>query len=229
MPRWRRVGKQRLRTWALFLLKKRTPSTWLPLPWGERYRRLISTDVVAKQSEASAVALTTGEAEFYCVMPSSAWRSKEWPATAYPALLKNLKGIPHILGKPSDVASERVIQLLRQQGIAHVDARGIALTELRSKLKQSKFILSVDTGLAHLAESLGTRALVIYGPTTPSLGFGVQREESVALGKDLGCRPCSKDGKFCYRFWDSHACLKRFTTDEVQTQIRQHFPEALRG
>jgi ADP-heptose:LPS heptosyltransferase len=82
-------------------------------------------------------------------------------------------------------------------------------------LKHARFYLGSDTGLAHLAEAVGTRSRVIFGPTRPELGFGPWRPESLAISLPLACAPCSKDGKTCFRLTSPYLCMRGLSPDAV--------------
>ena len=100
-----------------------------------------------------------------------------------------------------------------------------SIREVAQVIAKASFYLGNDTGLAHLAEAVGTAARVIFGPTVPDMGFGPWRQESFVLQADLGCRPCGKDGRYCYRFTDRYACMKALTAEEVLVHLG---PDALR-
>lgn len=217
-PRWRVLRKPRFRTWGYLILKDRWPQAWRPplrleslgkffkspsLPRPE-LRHLIQSSVV-KVSEP-----------YFCVMPSSRWHSKQWPVQKYLDLHQKVGGQWVILGLPGDEASRELIQRLPQA----IPALGIPLGEVADLLARAKAYIGVDTGLAHLAEAVGTPALVAFGPTTEQMGFGPWKEHSLALGIRLGCRPCGKDGRYCYRFTRRYACLRDLGTEHFERAIR---------
>jgi heptosyltransferase-2 len=79
--------------------------------------------------------------------------------------------------------------------------------------------------LAHLAEALGTPAKVIFGPTTPDLGFGPWKKESQSIGYSLWCRPCGKDGRYCIQWTKRYRCLKELSPEVVFDQILKELKE----
>ncbi len=164
----------------------------------------------------------------YAVMPSSAWPGKCWSVANYAELARQLQmessgqWIPVVLGTPKDEASIELLEQLRVLNIDFRDGVGLGSLSFSAKiLAASAFYFGNDTGLAHLAESIGTPACVIHGPTSAELGFGPWRPESLILERgDLLCRPCSKDGKRCFRFWDPYACMKGLSVQNVLDQLR---------
>jgi ADP-heptose:LPS heptosyltransferase len=97
------------------------------------------------------------------------------------------------------------------------------LRQAATVLSRSTGYLGNDTGLAHLAEAVGTRALVVLGPTTADMGFGPQGAESRPVGMKLWCRPCGKDGSHCHRLLKRHACLRDLSAKEVSQVARAMF------
>jgi heptosyltransferase-2 len=92
---------------------------------------------------------------------------------------------------------------------------------LARMMRDSVAVIGGDTGLIHLAEALGTPAVVLYGPTVPEMGFGPWRDESQAVGADLWCRPCGKDGRYCYRPVRRYHCLQGLEVAPVADRVRE--------
>ena len=86
-------------------------------------------------------------------------------------------------------------------------AGSTTLTETVAVLAGCRAILSNDSSLAHIAESLGKFAFMLFGPTTESFGFAPHLSGSRAFSASLGCRPCSKHGKTPCRYKD-HECFR---------------------
>ena len=147
---------------------------------------------------------------FYCVMPSSRWEGKQWKATYYLELIQKFQIFPVVLGTQSDRASLDLVRLLKEREIAHLSGVGLwDLKQAASVIDQSEGLVGVDTGLVHLAESLGKRVFVVYGPTHPDMGFGPSNSKSVGVSDQIWCQPCGKDGRRCHRFWDEYACMRK--------------------
>ena len=69
------------------------------------------------------------------------------------------------------------------------------LNQSASLLQNSKFVLSHDTGLMHIASALKKKIISIWGNTVPEFGmYPYQTDFSILENKDLKCRPCSKIG-----------------------------------
>ncbi len=89
-----------------------------------------------------------------------------------------------------------------------------SIPELLWVISRAKALVSGDTAPLHLARGLGVKAVAVFGPTTPELGFGLLPEEGVNLGVNLPCRPCALHGnprKCPY----SHKCLREIKPEDV--------------
>ncbi len=237
------VSKQRWRTLILLGLKNRCPAFLLPEPYWRRFARL-GTRISSPPSQAAELrppswtGLLPSEGEersvlerfelqrkaYVAVMPASRWSTKEWETGRYVEVLQALhrdRGlIPLILGRRGDGACVRLLQELRNRGIPFretLEEQEFKVTAVL--LKHAAFYLGSDTGLAHLAEAVGTGSRVIFGPTRPSLGFGPWREESRSISLPLSCAPCSKDGRRCLRVTSPYHCLRKLSAETVLKEL----------
>jgi heptosyltransferase-2 len=223
MPVWRRVEKQRLRLYGFFLLKHYWPASLRPRPWVECFARAAGGTGTERPALTHLVSGPVGEAgagfdgaSYVCVMPGSLWAGKRWPAERFAEALKGIPHLPVVLGAESDEASHALARRLGAEGRPFRSGVGKwSLREVAAVLARSRGYLGNDTGLAHLAEAVGVPAYVVYGPTRPEMGFGPWRAESRALEGSLWCRPCGKDGRFCYRPLRRYRCLDVLSAEKV--------------
>ncbi|MFX8696386.1 glycosyltransferase family 9 protein, partial [Acinetobacter baumannii] len=73
------------------------------------------------------------------------------------------------------------------------------LNESADLVRQSKLIITHDTGLMHIAAALRKKIISVWGNTVPAFGMDVyygasQIEHFKFQVPDLSCRPCSKIG-----------------------------------
>ena len=223
MPLWKTISKQRFRLYGYYIFKKFWPSCFRPDSWVKRYSQFVGGSGGERpnlkhllSSLNSHLVHDLKSQKYICVMPSSRWAGKVWPVEYFYELIERhfSEFTPVVLGAHSDVQSARLVEMLKARGISCVSGVGQwNLVETASVLAHSVGIVGVDTGLVHLAESLGVPVISIFGPTTPSMGFGPWREQSRVLGLDLLCRPCGKDGRFCYRVFQPYQCLRGYTPE----------------
>lgn len=230
LNRWRTFSKERWRLYGLYLFKQNWPLALRPNRFVSRFTRFAGgsgaerPDLTHLLSESNASTDFAPSLAYYCVMPSSKWRGKCWPASKFLDVIREIKGaVPVILGGSTDVASQELVELLKKERLPYES--GIGRWDLRQVAKVlagSRAYLGNDTGLAHLAEAVGVPAIVIYGPTTSGMGFGPWRKESVSIElPSLGCRPCGKDGRRCYRPVRKYLCLEGLPAHEVVGSLRK--------
>jgi ADP-heptose:LPS heptosyltransferase len=93
------------------------------------------------------------------------------------------------------------------------------LNESADLVKRSKFIISNDTGLMHIAAAFKKPIISIWGNTVPSFGmtpyYGNQNIKSAIIeNKNLRCRPCSKIGyDTCPK--NHFKCMQQISVQEV--------------
>jgi ADP-heptose:LPS heptosyltransferase len=230
-PRWKTISKQRFRLYGYFIFKNFWPKALRPSPWVERYTQLAggtgkerpNLEHLLKQATLPLDLLAEFQkqtAPLICIMPASKWNGKKWPVKNYVELLKTAGYFPVVLGDKTDIASKNLCDLLKAAKIPHFSGVGKwNLAQTACIFTISNGYLGSDTGLAHLAEAVGVSAQVISGPTTPDMGFAPWRRESLSIGKSMGCRPCGKDGRYCFRVLNRYACLKDLSAQTVLAKL----------
>ncbi len=143
-----------------------------------------------KQKVSSLIATTVGEAQMIALVPSAAWEMKRWPLDHWIKLITIMPNAHFVIlgGKEdtfcqelADIDPKRVFNL----------AGKLSLIESCQLVSKSALVISADTGLLHVADVLGVKALSLMGPTA----FGFTMSSLIkTLEVDLPCRPCSKDG-----------------------------------
>jgi ADP-heptose:LPS heptosyltransferase len=243
---WFSISKERVKFLAYVTLKEFCPRGFRPTPFWQRFARLaqkVSRNPVhlknehlnppcylpvieSRQSELKTI---LGEyhlqsKKYYALMPASRWSSKEWSAQSYVELACTLHSSTDaallLMGRESDAACQYVKNELLARKVPFVSALtepDFTVTALL--IQQAIAYVGGDTGLAHLAEAVGTPSVVIFGPTRPELGFGPWSRQSSSVFSEVWCSPCSKDGKICYRYTNRFACLKKIEVERVRTAV----------
>lgn len=94
---------------------------------------------------------------------------KEWPEAHWIQLAQALhnKGIKVHLPGGSEAEISRAHRIASYcDGVVH---QGVGLTEIKSLMAQAAGVVAVDTGLAHLADALQKKLVMLFGPTQPGL------------------------------------------------------------
>ena len=97
----------------------------------------------------------------------------------------------------------------------------LSLDESAYLIEKSKFVLSNDTGLMHIAAAFKKEIISFWGCTKPALGFSpyMANEKSVQIVFNPLSRPCSKHGQFCKE--TLKGCVKKISCKEIIETIQK--------
>jgi heptosyltransferase-2 len=131
------------------------------------------------------------------MIPGSQWGTKRWPAERFAALVECLADEPQthvvLFGGGQDRPIARDITAACRMPVFDLIGK-TTLQELPAYLERCTVVVSNDTGPMHIAAALGKPVLVLYGPTTPALGFSPYRVRWEEASVPLDCRPCNAHG-----------------------------------
>ncbi len=132
----------------------------------------------------------TEKKDYLVFLHGTTWNTKHWPeeywieltkiANQHGWLIKLPWGNQHELERAQRIAT----QCKQVEILPRLDLIGIA-----SVLANAKAIVSVDTGLGHLAAALDVPTISLYGPTNPVL-TGTQGKSQQHLSAKFTCAPC---------------------------------------
>ena len=143
-------------------------------------------------------------------------RAKRWQAASYAELndrlQAELKANVVLIGSKDELEVSRVV--FDKSGLKPKILTGkTSLAEAVAVLSEIDLLISNDMGLAHVAPAVGTKTLVIFGPTNPlttqPIGAEIIRRETVA------CSPCMlRDCPI------DHRCMTRISAEEVLNKAK---------
>lgn len=90
------------------------------------------------------------------------------------------------------------------------DSLALPLEQFMSVLSECRMFICNDSGPMHIATSLGTPVVAIFGPTEPTWFGPLGQGHSVVIRPEFWCRPC-----FDYCQFDQPYCLRTITVDSV--------------
>lgn len=155
-------------------------------------------------------------APFVAVAPGSIWGTKRWPG--YAELVAQLKQPVVVLGSAGDSALADQVAAAAP-GRAHSAAGALSLRQSAAIIARAELLVTNDSAPLHLATGVGTPVVAIFGPTTPSQGFGpVGAGSRVIQEKGLWCRPCSPHGPATCPF-GHHACMQDIGVERVLAAV----------
>ncbi len=93
-------------------------------------------------------------------------------------------------------------------------------------LKDSKLLITNDSGPLHLAAALNVPTLSFFGPETPVL-YGPLGDNHVLFFKNIDCSPCINvhTGKIVKCIKKRPECMTRITVEEVFKKFEEHYGE----
>jgi ADP-heptose:LPS heptosyltransferase len=112
-------------------------------------------------------------------------KQKSWPAENWIELAQRIvkKGwVVGLTGAPADrEAADRILDLAALPKDRCVSLVGrLSLAELGNVIMRSRLLVTIDTGIAHLAAALNARVVGLYGPTR-SARWGSRNERAICL------------------------------------------------
>ncbi len=122
--------------------------------------------------------------------------TKRMPESKIQSVCKLLKLPIVLLGDKNDAITAKEIE--KNIGKKIYNACGkYNLNQSASLVKQSKLLITHDTGLMHIAAAFKKRIVSIWGNTIPEFGmypYLSDKDSAIVQVENLKCRPCSKIG-----------------------------------
>lgn len=146
---------------------------------------------------------------------------RQWPEASWVALAKQLLRDPAVDLIFPGVASERPrnLRIIEQLG-AGFDGRVMNLAgrssvpELLGHLRTSDLVVSVDSGIMHLAAWAGAPVVGLFGPETPML-YAPMGQRTRVIWAALPCSPCCTVATEKHTRCQDNQCMKRISAGQV--------------
>lgn len=156
------------------------------------------------------------------INPGGNWDLKRWPRESFARLIDKLNELPDtriiVTGAPADeeLTADILNKTRHPAAVTNLTGR-LSLTELIAFLRQADIFVSADSGPLHIASSVGTTAIGIFGPTRPEWTGPRGEAPAHILQRDVGCNrePCY------YLECPDNFCMQAVTVDDVFSRIRQ--------
>jgi heptosyltransferase-2 len=161
--------------------------------------------------------------DYYLLAPGAAHATKAAPASHWLNLIQSLRDSfcadPVVVGSPEE--RQQLLKLSASCGIRESSVLTRQdIREAAAAVAAAGFVVSNDSGLAHLAAALDVPTLALFGPTHPVLGFSPLGRRADYYTVNEYCSPCSLHGKRpCYR--DQRYCFSRMEATVILDKLRQ--------
>lgn len=153
----------------------------------------------------------------------AAHATKQWPVRHWIELCTRVSFPIILLGGNED--RENGAKIAAADPIKIYNACGkFSLHESADLVKQSRLIITHDTGLMHIAAAFHKPIISIWGNTTPAFGmtpyYGTTPSPERRAEVSLGCRPCSKIGyNRCPR--GHFNCMEKQDITQIQQWVQE--------
>ena len=183
--------------WAAFSYQNR-----IRVPKGghaiDRQRRLFAAALGYELSDhwRSGIEVEQAASRKVFLLHGTTWQTKYWPEVMWLDLVAKLvaRGEEPLVTWGDDEERARAERLV-QAGATMIDRR--PLGELIDVLKSCARVVSVDSGLGHLAAAMGIPTVGLYGATSAEL-TGFRGAQSTNLQGTTSCSPCVR--KACTKY-----------------------------
>ena len=152
-----------------------------------RFPLEVPESVALDQLRAKGV--IAGCAPFVVLNPGAAWPNKRWPPERFGEVGQWLRRELGLLSVVTWGVGERSVAeaVVAGSGGAAQLAPVTRIADLAAIFRESKLVVSGDTGPAHLAAALGTPVVGLHGPTDP-IRNGPWLEHDITVSRFAACR-----------------------------------------
>ncbi len=145
------------------------------------------------------------------INPSGRWKTKRWPVEKFAALAdlinKEKSASVILIGGPGDVGLAEQVEVKVKTEITNIAGR-TTLKQLAALLSKVSLFVTNDSGPMHIAATVGTPVIALFGPTDPER-TGPYGDGHIVIRRNIPCSPCFK--KRCR----SPICMDEISVDEV--------------
>ena len=172
---------------------------------GEARKSLVSAGL---SKPGKTVALGVGSANS---------RAKRWPVESYAKLndylQREIGANVVLLGATNETDVSQAVH--QHAKFKPIDLSGkTSIDRATAILSEIDLLISNDMGLAHIAPAVGTKTMVIFGPTDPETTRPYSPNATV-IRRPVECSPCMlRDCPI------DHRCMERITVEEVYEQAK---------
>lgn len=150
----------------------------------------------ARATAERLLAAHDGRGPLIGVNPGAGRLVKEWPperfATVAAALAADDRAMIVLLGGEADRRQAEIVRRALSPDVPLIDLVGHApLVDLAAVIARLSLLITGDTGPAHLAATVETPVVTIFGPTDPNR-YRPMTAHAVVVHADLWCRPCGR-------------------------------------
>lgn len=164
---------------------------------------------------------------FHLFASGSHKAKKEWPESSWIELANRLIGESYKIiltgGKQdSEIAHAFVQKINGIEGIDYISLSGkLSLAETAALIEEVGTIITVNTGIMHLAAAVDSRIIALHGPTSP-LRWGPISDKSVILTPNIKCDQLLSLGFEKHNCVVEDGCISTIKVDDVYQALNNN-------
>lgn len=157
------------------------------------------------------------------IAPGSVWNTKRWPKESFIALIQILIGegfaIAMIGGQGDEQLCSEIQQAAGESTVLNAAGK-LTLLQSAELIRRCVLLVSNDSAPMHLAVSVRTPVVAIFGPTVPAFGFApIGIHDQIVGHEGLSCRPCTMHGSRECPI-KTFECMKLIIPRQVHSSIK---------
>ena len=164
----------------------------------------------------SSMQTATSKGKKICLFPGSVWATKKWTEAGFCEAGNFFANQGYEIFLMGGADEREICQKIKLKlPSAQVIAGQKSIMESIEFIKSSVLVICNDSAPAHMAASVNTDVVAVFGPTTLDLGFRPWTNRvKVVQNMALNCRPCGKHGHQQCPL-KHHHCMTEIKASEV--------------
>lgn len=158
------------------------------------------------------------------VAPGSVWFTKRFPKEKFVKVLDLMdkeKFKVALIGGSEDVKLCNYIISKTTNNEVYNLAGKLSILQSAQLIKNSSLLITNDSAPLHLANSVGTKVIALFGSTTKEFGFyPIGDNDKVFEISNLNCRPCSNHGKNICPI-HTFECMNKIAENDIYDEVKK--------
>jgi len=165
-----------------------------------------------------------GKKDLIVIAPGSVWFTKRFPVDKFVTLLnlmykENFK-VALIGGKEDIKLCEYIINRTSHNEVYNYAGK-LSILQSAELIKNSALLITNDSAPLHLANSVGTKVIALFGSTIKDFGFYPTGDsDKVFEISGLKCRPCTNHGKNECPI-HTFDCMNRISEKDIYEEVKK--------
>jgi ADP-heptose:LPS heptosyltransferase len=136
--------------------------------------------------------------EYIVIVVGGGHQTKQIPEEQLVEIINNLTIKMVLIGGSEDIRkAENIVSQVKDNSKVINRAGKLSINQSASVIRQSRLVLTPDTGMMHIAAAFQKKIFSVWGNTVPKFGmypYLPDKDSKIFEVKQLSCRPCSKIG-----------------------------------